>query len=193
MLQATLAREVAPNYPSHAAEMRVLGDGSPLLVRPLATRDAELLQDFVRDLSVASRYQRFQGGMRELGPDLLARLVRFDYRRSMGIAAIVFEHGYRRMIGEARYAPALDDSGAVDFALAVSDAWQRQGIGRLLLDRLLRHAERSGIERIQGDVLHANTAMLALARQAGFAVRSHPDGAWLARVERTLGRPALAA
>jgi RimJ/RimL family protein N-acetyltransferase len=193
MSQTTLLRHAALAYPAHVVEMRLLDDGAPLLVRPLAARDADLLQDFVRALSVTSRYQRFQGGMQELAPDLLARLLSFDYRRSMGIAAIVFEHGRRRMIGEARYAPALDDAGAVDFALAVSDAWQRQGIGRLLFERLLRHAEHSGIERIQGDVLHANTAMLALARQAGFAVRSHPDGAWLARVERTLGRPALAA
>ena len=193
MFQATPVRDVAPRYPANAVEMRALADGQPLLVRPLALRDAGLLQDFVRGLSVTSRYQRFQGGMRELAPDLLSRLLSFDYRRSMGLAAIVFEHGRRRMIGEARYAPALDDGEAVDFALAVSDAWQRQGIGRLLFGRLLQHAERSGIERIQGDVLHGNTAMLELARGSGFALRPHPDGAWLARVERRLGALPLAA
>jgi len=36
-------------------------------------------------------------------------------------------------------------------------------------------------------VLQGNTAMLGLARQFDFALRRHPDGAWLARVERTLG------
>ncbi|MCC6212705.1 MAG: hypothetical protein IT513_16845 [Burkholderiales bacterium] len=62
-----------------------------------------------------------------------------------------------------------------------------QGIGRLLFERLLRYADDASVRRIQGDVLHGNTAMLGLARHFDFALRRHPDGAWLARVERTLG------
>lgn len=91
------------------------------------------------------------------------------------------------MVGEARYAPALDRPGAAEFRLAVSDAWQHQGLGTLLLDKLLQHAERSGIARIQGDVLHDNAGRL------GFAAHAHPDGAWLTRVERGLGSFAIAA
>ena len=193
MAEAAVLERSVTSYPADAVEVRLLADGRPLLIRPLAARDAELLQDFVRGLSVPSRYQRFQGGLRELGPDLLARLLDFDYRRSIAFAAVLFEHGHRRMIGEARYAPALDDPDAADFALAVADGWQRQGIGRLLFDRLLGYAEQSGIARIRGDVLHGNTAMLALARQFGFALRSHPDGAWLTRVERRLGALPIAA
>ena len=180
-------------YPAESVEVRILADGRPLLIRPLAAKDAELLQDFVRGLSVTARYQRFQGAVRELAPDLLQRLLTVDYGGSMAFAAVLFEHGHRRMIGEARYAPALDDSGAVDFALAVSDGWQRQGIGRTLFERLLKYAEQQGIARMQGDVLHGNTAMLALARQFGFSPRLHPDGAWLTRVERRLGALPLAA
>ena len=187
-----LARSVR-RYPAESVEVRLLADGRPLLIRPLVAKDAELLQDFVRGLSVASRYQRFQNGLRELSPELLARLLAVDYRRSMAFVAIVFEHGYKRMIGEARYAPALDSSGATDFALVVSDSWQRQGIGRLLFDRLLQYAEHNGIAQIQGDVLHGNTAMLALARQFSFAPCRHPDGAWLTRVERKFNAMPIAA
>ena len=147
----------------------------------------------MRDLSPQSRYQRFQGGLNELAPELLTRLMDVDYRRRMAFAAVVFEHGYRRMIGEARYAPALGGSGAAEFALAVSDRWQGQGLGAILFEKLLRHAERSGITRIHGDVLHNNAGMLRLARQFGFVPRRHPDGAWLTRVERTLGSFAIAA
>jgi acetyltransferase len=193
MTEAILFPAVARRYPAEAVEIRPLADGRPLLIRPLAARDRELLQDFVRGLSVRSRYQRFQSGLNELAPDLLARLMDVDYRRSMAFTAVVFEHGHKRMIGEARYAPALDAPGTVDFALAVADGWQRQGIGRLLFDRLLKYAERSGIARIQGDVLHGNAAMLGLARQFGFLPRRHPDGAWLTRVERTPGSFAIAA
>jgi GNAT superfamily N-acetyltransferase len=183
----------ARRYPAESVEIRLLADGRPLLIRPLAASDAELLQDFVRGLSTSARYQRFQSGLRELAPDLLERLLAVDYRGSMAFVALVFEHGRRQIVGEARYAPALDVAGATDFALAIADAWQRQGIGRMLFDRLLRYAARNGIARMQGDVLHDNAAMLGLARQFGFALRLHPDGAWLTRVEKTLGPLAIAA
>jgi acetyltransferase len=181
------------SYPAGTAELRVLADGRPLLIRPITPGDATMLQDFVRGLSVASRYQRFQGAIRELAPEVLQRLLAIDYGRSMAFAAVLLEQGRQHMIGEARYAPALDGSGAVDFALAVADDWQRHGIGRLLFERLLQYAGRNGIARIQGDVLQGNTGMLGLARQFGLALHPHPDGAWLARVERTLGALPLAA
>lgn len=181
------------SYPAGSVELRMAPDGCPLLIRPTTPKDAELLQDFVRGLSVASRYQRFQGALRELAPEVLKHLLSVDYRRSMAFAAILFEHGHRRMIGEARYAPALDGSGTADFALAVADDWQRQGVGRLLFGRLLRYAQGAGITRIQGDVLHGKPGMLGLAQQFGFVPRAHPDGAWLTRVERTLGAPSHAA
>lgn len=162
-------------------------------IRPMARRDRELLQEFVRGLSPQSRYQRFQQGLRELPPDLLASLLKVDYRRSMAFAALALNHGTARMIGEARYAPALDHPGTAEFALVVADAWQRQGLGSSLLAKLLEHAEHSGITRIRGDVLHNNAGMLRLAQRHGFSPRRHPDGAWLIRVERTLGSLAIAA
>ena len=164
-----------------------------LEIRALATGDRELLQEFVRDLSPQSRYQRFQQGLRELPPDLLASLLNVDTRHSMAFAAVAFNHGSARMIGEARYAPALDRPGTAEFALAVADAWQHQGLGGKLLDKLVQHAARSGVARMQGDVLHNNTGMLRLAQRHGFSPRRHPDGAWLIRVERTLGSFAIAA
>ncbi|HTP63684.1 MAG TPA: GNAT family N-acetyltransferase [Burkholderiales bacterium] len=193
MAEAPAVARSTLRYPAESVEVRMLADGRPLLIRPMGAKDAELFQDFVRRLSVSSRYQRFQGGVRELPPELLRRLLAVDYGRSMAFAAVLFEHGRRRMIGEARYAPALDGSGAADFALAVADGWQRQGIGRLLFEHLLKYAEQHGVSRMQGDVLHANTAMLGLAREFGFSPRLHPDGAWLTRVERRLGSLSLAA
>jgi acetyltransferase len=193
MIDARVTARTARRYPAQSVEMCLLADGRALLIRPFVARDAELLQDFVRRLSVTSRYQRFQSGMLELPADLLERLLAVDYWGSMAFGAFLFEHGNRRLIGEARYAPSLDDYGATEFALVVADAWQRRGVGRLLLDHLILYAERNGITRIQGDMLHDNIGMLALACQFGFLPRRHPDGAWLTRVERRCGAMPLAA
>lgn len=193
MTGAHLVSATGRPYPADAVEVRPLGDGRPLLIRPLASRDRDLLQDFVRGLSPTARYQRFQNGIRELAPGVLAQLMDIDYRASMALVAVVSEQGERRIIGEARYATALDGVGAAEFALAVADPWQGQGLGRLLFARLLQYAERAGVAQMQGDVLHGNRAMLGLARRFGFSAREHPDGAWLTRVERALGTIPIAA
>jgi len=181
----SLARaRLAPRYPAETVELRALPDGQPLLLRPLAPGDAPLLQAFVRGLSPQSRHQRFQNGLLELPPGLLASLMDVDYAARMAFVAVLYGDGGKRLVGEARYAPALDRPGGAEFAIAVADDRQRQGIGARLFAMLLRHAAGSGIARLHGDVLHDNAAMLALARRHGFAPQRHPDGGRLVRVER---------
>jgi acetyltransferase len=171
----------ARTYPADTVEVRSLADGRPLILRPIGAADAALLQDFVRSLSPASRRLRFQTGLNELYPALLAQLTRIDHLEHAAFAAVIYERGVERMIGEARYAPSGEGDGSSEFAIAVADEWQHKGLGLALTEKLLRHARDSGIERIHGDVLQENTGMLRLARMLGFRMCLHPDGAWLAR------------
>ncbi len=160
------------------------------MIRPLAPADAELFQAFVRGLSPASRRLRFQTGLNELYPALLARLTQVDQRDHVALAAVICEHGRQAMIGEARYAPSGEADGSIEFAIAVGDAWRHIGLGSMLLASLLQRARGAGIERIHGDVLWENAGMLQLAKRFGFAIRRHPDDASLARVARDLSVPA---
>jgi acetyltransferase len=73
-----------------------------------------------------------------------------------------------------------------EFALAVADAWQGQGLAGRLLRRLCDHASRRGLRSLFGDVLHDNLPMLRLARRQGFAIRMHPVDPRLRRVTRQL-------
>jgi acetyltransferase len=181
---------LAPSYPADAVEVRALSDARPVVLRPIGPADADLLQAFVRNLSPASRRLRFQTGLNELYPALLAQLTRIDHREHAAFAAVIYEGGAAAMIGEARYAPSGERDGSSEFAVAVADAWQHKGLGTALIDRLLRHARYCGIHLIHGDVLQENTGMLRLARRLGFNLRLHPDGAWLARATLDLGAPA---
>lgn len=171
----------APPYPADTVEVRSLSDGRPVVLRPIGPADANLLQAFVRALSPASRRLRFQTGLNELYPALLARLTQVDHREHVAFAAVIYEQGVATMIGEARYAPSGEPDGSSEFAIAVADAWQRKGLGSTLADKLVRHARNSNVRRIHGDVLQENAGMLRLARRLGFSLRLHPDGAWLAR------------
>jgi acetyltransferase len=57
---------------------------------------------------------------------------------------------------------------ANEIALTVRSDLKRRGLGRTLLERLLRHAIEHGVTELAGAVLAENRAMLALARTAGF-------------------------
>jgi acetyltransferase len=170
-----------------------LADGRRVSLRPMLPQDAALQQAMVRALSPASRYQRFFAPIRELPEAWLERLTHIDDRLTQALIVEGFDQGRAQAVAEARY---VVDGGAApmaEFAVVVADAWQRQGLARRLLCTLLRMAAEQGLQRLYGDVLATNQAMLQLARSLGFTVRRHPDGgATVLRVERAVD-PAAAA
>jgi hypothetical protein len=58
----------------------------------------------------------------------------------------------------------------------VDDALQHQGVGRLMLERLVDVAREAGLDTIDADVLAGNTAMLRLLSTLGLPRRSVSDG-----------------
>lgn len=152
------------------------------MIRTLGAEDAHLFQSFVRRLSPRSRRQRFQTGLNELYPELLAQLTRIGGQGHAAFVAVARENGREVIIGEARYAPSMEHADATEFAVAVADDWQNIGLGTALIRRIVSEACRAGITRLYGDVQQENTGMLRLAKRLGFRPGPHPDGAWLARV-----------
>ena len=88
-------------------------------------------------------------------------------------------------MGVARYVKDADRAGA-EFALVVADAWQRRGVGTLLLETLLQHARAAGIERLHGITLATNQGMQDLARKFGFVQTGDAQDATVRLLERAL-------
>ncbi|WP_043498309.1 GNAT family N-acetyltransferase [Georgenia sp. SUBG003] len=59
-------------------------------------------------------------------------------------------------------------AGVVEHSVYVAPAARGRGVGRVLLDELVRSTEAAGIWTIQSSVFPENTASLALHRAAGF-------------------------
>lgn len=178
-------------YPAHLAGSRRLPDGTDIVIRPIHPDDDALESAFIRGLSRDSRYNRLLSG-RKLTPQEIRRLTRIDYGREMAFIALTPDGGQAALLGVARYVRDSDGDGA-EFALVVADAWQRKGIGSLLLNTLLRHAHAAGIARLHGITFATNQAMQNLARKLGFVQRSDPHDATVRQVEITLlpaARPA---
>jgi GNAT superfamily N-acetyltransferase len=154
-------------------------DGRRIELAPVHPQDAAAEQDFIGALSLASRYRRFHFGLRELTPEQARAMTEIDQHHH--VAFVARETGSQAIVADARYVMRADSADA-EFAIAVADAWQGAGLGRELLQRLATHARDHGMQRLFGDVLWGNGAMLNLARELGGVLTRRPGDATVVRV-----------
>ena len=124
--------------------------------------------------------------MDKISPLMLARFTQIDYDREMALVAVIGEHTPKaRILGVARYISNLD-AQSCEFALAIADDCQQQGIGRHLMQRLMTVARDRGLEIMEGDVLAQNRKMLRLCKNLGFLTTHDQDDPELMVVRRHL-------
>jgi len=178
----------AQRYPSALIDRLHLADGREVVVRPVLALDAPAEQAFVRALSPHSRLRRFHFGLRELPPPLLRAMTEVDHDSHVAIVAEAFDDADEAtIVADARYVRS-DDQREAEFAIAVADAWQGVGLGRVLMARLACHAERHGVRRMVGDVLPGNAPMFAIAASLGGRIETSPNGAGVVQVRFELSR-----
>jgi acetyltransferase len=139
----------------------------------LRPEDRDIEHAFVSALSPETRHDRLLGGAIAITREYIERLVSVDYSRDMALAATTMLDG-EALIGVARYVMDRNNESA-EFAIVVADAWQRRGIGRRLLAKLIEVARRRGLKRLYGEILATNRPMLELVRKLGFRLGRHED------------------
>ncbi len=155
-------------YPPGLETNWQLNEDTTVLIRPIRPEDANTERDFVDNLSSESKYFRFMNHMDKISALMLARFTQIDYDREMALVAILGEHTRQaRMIGVARYISNPDELSC-EFALTVADDWQKKGLGRRLMERLIAVARDRGLQVMEGDVLAQNSKMLRLCTSLGF-------------------------
>jgi len=159
---------------------RVLGDGTRILIRPIAPDDADREQSFVRSLSAESRYFRFMNTLSELSPQLLERFTHPDPASEIALVALAADAGGRNQeqVAVARCARA-ESGDRSEFAIVVADRLQGRGLGQLLMEELIESARARGWPRIEGIILWNNHHMLELMHALGFTVTPSPEDAHL--------------
>ena len=173
-------------YPIELETSWQLPDGTNVTIRPIRPEDASIEQKFVKNLSAESKYFRFMQSLEQLTPLMLARFTQIDYDSEMALIAVVKEDTEDvRIIGVVRYV-SNPDRHSCEFALAVSDDYQRKGIGRHLLHRLMTIAHDRGIDVMEGEVLSNNSKMLKLMQRLNFRIVHNPEEPEVVGVRRHL-------
>jgi acetyltransferase len=172
-------------YPTHLVSNWQLADGTNIQVRPIRPEDAEIERDFVNNLSEQSKYFRFMQTLQELSDQMLIRLTQIDYDRELALIAVTTASGREEEIGVARYA-INPDGTSCEFAIVVSDQWQRRGLGSRLMTALMEAAKAKGLQVMRGEILANNVNMLSLVRSLGFTTRTSPDDPGIKEATRRL-------
>jgi len=161
-------------YPNYLISSHKLPDKTKITIRPIRPEDAEIEQEFTRNLSTQSKYFHFMEHFQELAASTLIRLTQIDYDREMALIALYQEKNEETMIGVARYITNLDNETA-EFALIVADAWHNKSVGSTLMTMLVDIAKSKNLKALMGIVLSSNIEMLELTKHLGFEVSSCED------------------
>ena len=182
-MNTVLATLFAPPRSQPVTEDTIeLHDGRRVELAPVNPLDASAERAFVGALSLTSRYRRFHFGLRELSPEAAQAMTEIDQHHHVAFVARASDDDSATIVADARYVMRADSADA-EFAIAVADDWQGAGLGRALLVRLAAHARAHGVQRLFGDVLWGNPAMLALVRSLGAQLRRLPGDSTVVRVE----------
>jgi GNAT superfamily N-acetyltransferase len=181
------------DVPGRERWLEALSDGRHVLIRPIRPGDMERNARFIAQLSPPSKHFLFLGGIAQLSAAAQRRLCDPDYAHDMAYVALGLDSRTgeaRDQVGVCRYAGADPVKGAdegmdargratqgavAEISVAVADAWQHRGLGKILLRHLVDYARAHGVTRLYSIDAVNNNRMRKLARDVGFTEHPDPD------------------
>jgi acetyltransferase len=167
-------------YPTKYVDSWKSEEGMEFTVRPIRPEDEPLVVKFHETLSertVQLRYFTPMNLRQRTSHERLTRIVFIDYDREMALVAARQNPKTGEVeiagIGRLTKSHRLNEG---EFAVIVSDRYQGQGIGKELLQRLIKVAQDENLVSVMGYILPENTNMLNLTKQFGFEHFSNNEG-----------------
>ncbi len=176
-------------YPSQYVSHWQLKAGLEVTIRPIRPEDEPLMVAFHKTLSEESVYLRYAHLIKlsqRVSHDRLTRICFIDYDRAI---VLVADHtdsntGEHKILAVGRLSKLIGTREA-EFAMLVSDPYQRQGLGTELLQRLLQIAQDENRSAVLADILPDNYAMQRVCTKLGFKLHRRLDEPML-RAERIM-------
>ena len=173
--QTSPARFAIRPYPKDLEETVKAKDGRTFILRPVRPEDEPAFHLGFTKLTPEEIQLRFFTPMKTLSHVMAARFTQIDYDREM--ALVLAEDGKpgEAPIGGVARLVADPDNERAEYAIIVGRELTGQGLGQLMMERLIAYAKKCGIGELYGEVLRKNTPMLSLCEKLGFIEKSVPD------------------
>ena len=128
--------------------------------------------------SVYMRYFHMMNLTQRTAHERLTRICFIDYEREMALVAEREnpETGEPEILGVARLSRHHSVPDEAEFSILVTDDFQRQGVGTVLMEKILEVARAEELHRLIAEILPENRAMQRLSRKFGFHLRRDVKG-----------------
>ena len=160
-------------YPSQYISHWTLSDGEHVIIRPIRPEDEKKIAEFHQTLSEESVYFRYFHSVKldtRVAHERLTRICFIDYDREI---ALVIEHEGKNgaeIIGAGRLSKSHEGINQAEFAMLITDGYQRKGLGTETLKRLVDVGRHEKIDTIVAQILPENTAMQRVCEKVGFEI-----------------------
>jgi acetyltransferase len=143
--------------------------GKEITIRPIKPED-EPMEDLMFASILASPHEHiFFDRIKNITHELLERYSQIDYDREMVLVAEAYRGKNKEMVGLARLVED-PNSDSAEFSFVVPDSWQGNGIGGLLVDRILEIARDKNFERVYAKFLAHNDPATMIFTKRGFKI-----------------------
>ncbi|HRO58418.1 MAG TPA: GNAT family N-acetyltransferase, partial [Burkholderiaceae bacterium] len=171
----TTGRLAIRPYPKALEQTAGMRDRRKVLLRPIRPEDEPAHHALIARMTPEDLRMRFFNPVKQLQHAQMARLTQVDYDREMAfIATAPDESGQPETLGVVRAAVDPDNQTA-EFAILVRSDLKGQGLGRLLMEKIVDYCRSRGTGEIEGTIIESNQAMIALARRLGFRIERGPE------------------
>ena len=161
-------------YPTKYVKKVKLKDGTEVLLRPIKPEDELLWLDMFQTFSQETVRFRFFRIVKDTPHEMRTRYCNIDYDREIAIVAEVKDK--RRFLGVTRLILKPGSTDEAEYALVVTDKWQRLGLGSEFIDYTIEIARDKGVKKIYGVVLKDNVPMITLCREKKFKITEGDPG-----------------
>jgi acetyltransferase len=162
-------------YPEEYVKEVTLVDGTTMTFRPIKPEDEPLWLEMLASCSKESIYSRFRYDFHFAEHEIATQFCVIDYAREIAIVAEVQKNGEKKLAGVGRLIANLDVD-MVEYAILITDAWQRKDLGNLLTKYCMDVAKHWGLKRIVAETTVDNKPMIAVFKKYGFSIHFNSDG-----------------
>ncbi len=161
-------------YPERLIKHASLKDGSEIKLRPIKPEDEPLWLDMLTSCSKESIYHRFRYDFYFNSHEVASKYCFIDYDREIAIVAEVEENGVKKLIGVGRLI-ADPDVENMEYAVLITDAWQKKELGFILTEYCVEIAKTRGIKTLAAETTKDNKPMISVFKKLNFKIRFNED------------------
>ena len=161
-------------YPESLIKSAILKDGTEITLRPIKPEDEPLWLELLASCSKESIYHRFRYDFYFDSHDVASQFCFIDYDREIAIVAEVEEEGHKKIIGVGRLI-ADPDVEVMEYAILITDAWQKKELGFTLTNYCMEIAKMRGVKILAAETTKDNKPMISVFRKLNFKIRFNED------------------